>query len=104
MSTGARRLDAAVARGRPIAMTIDGRAVTAYEGETVAAVLLLEGRRDVRATGRRGEPRGLFCGMGVCFDCLATVDGVANVRTCVTFAAHGMVVSTGTADDDARHP
>jgi predicted molibdopterin-dependent oxidoreductase YjgC len=80
--------------GRPLHFTFDGREVLAYEGETVAAALLAAGQRVLRLTGRRGEPRGLFCGMGVCFDCLVQVDGRPNVRACQTPAAEGLRVET----------
>jgi aerobic-type carbon monoxide dehydrogenase small subunit (CoxS/CutS family) len=59
----------------------------------VATVLLALGRRTFRHTGH-GAPRGLFCGMGVCFDCLVTVDGVENVRACLTPVTEGMVIAT----------
>ena len=78
-------------RGRAITLTLDGRDVTAYEGESVAAVLLAEGEVATRYT-RSGAPRGVYCGMGVCFDCLVVVDGVANTRACVTSAREGMDV------------
>jgi predicted molibdopterin-dependent oxidoreductase YjgC len=84
-----------VRRGREITIYVDGRPVTAYDGETVAAVLLAEGIYAFRRTTETGEPRGLFCGMGICYDCLVTVDGVANVRACVTPVAEGMMVETG---------
>jgi len=60
----------------------------------VATVLLAMGRRAFRRTGN-GAPRGLFCGMGICFDCLVTVDGRPNVRACMTTVQPGMVVETG---------
>ncbi len=41
-----------------------------------------------------GEPRGVFCGMGVCFDCLVVVDGVPSTRACVTWVRDGMAVAT----------
>jgi hypothetical protein len=66
--------------------------VSAYEGETVAAVLLAEGHVATRRT-RRGSPRGVYCGMGVCFDCLEVVDGVPNTRACVTWVREGMDVA-----------
>ena len=72
-------------------MTLDGRAVTAYEGETVAAVLLAEGHVATRTTPG-GSPRGVYCGMGVCFDCLVVVDGVPIARACVTWVRDGMTV------------
>lgn len=78
-------------RGRAVSLTLDGRAVTAFEGESVAAVLLAEGHRATRTT-RGGAPRGVYCGMGVCFDCLVVVDGVPNTRACVTWVHEGMDV------------
>ena len=74
-----------------MSVTLDGRATTAYEGETVAALLLAEGHPATRTT-RGGEPRGVYCGMGVCFDCLVVVDGVPNTRACVTWVREGMAI------------
>lgn len=79
-------------RGRPLSLTVDGRRVTAYEGETVAALLLAEGYIATRRT-RSGSSRGVYCGMGACFDCLVVVDGVPNTRACVTWAHEGMEVA-----------
>ena len=79
-------------RGARLSLTLDGRSVNAYEGETVAAVLLAEGHIATRKT-RRGSPRGVYCGMGVCFDCLVVVDGVPNTRACVTWVREGMDVA-----------
>ncbi len=81
-------------RGQVISLFIDGRLTTAYAGETIAAVLLAEDQRIFRRTSQRDEPRSLFCGMGVCYDCLVTVDGQANVRACVTTVEEGMRVET----------
>jgi predicted molibdopterin-dependent oxidoreductase YjgC len=88
-----RRLGSLESR-QPVTVEIDGEPVAAYAGESVATVLLALGRRTFRHT-EHGAPRGLFCGMGVCFDCLVTVDGVENVRSCLTPVAEGMVISTG---------
>jgi NADPH-dependent 2,4-dienoyl-CoA reductase/sulfur reductase-like enzyme len=82
-------------RGQLITLFVDGQVVTAYEGETVAAVLLAEGQHTFRRTPHEDEPRGIFCGMGVCYDCLVSVDGVANVRACLTPVEEGMRVGTG---------
>lgn len=73
---------------------VDGEPVPAFAGESVATVLLALGRRSFRHT-QHGAPRGLFCGMGICFDCLVTVDGVENVRACLTPVVEGMVIVTG---------
>jgi D-hydroxyproline dehydrogenase subunit gamma len=70
--------------------------MVASEGASVAATLLANGRRAWRTTPS-GQPRGVFCGIGMCFDCTATVDGVTDVRTCVTTVHSGMRVSTGGA-------
>ena len=72
------------------------------EGQTVGAALIGAGIYSWRLTRRHGAPRGLFCGIGVCYDCLVTVDGVANQRACQVGAADGMTVSTqtGTGHDD----
>ena len=88
-----------IERGPAVRITVDGVPLTAYVGETVAGALLAAGWRAWRHT-RRGEPRGLFCGIGLCFDCLVTVDGTPNVRACLTPVAAGMVVETGTKGND----
>jgi D-hydroxyproline dehydrogenase subunit gamma len=84
-------LGGALARGPAVTIALDGEPVVAYAGETVATVLIAEGHRATRTTPG-GEPRGVFCGMGVCFDCLVLVDGVPNTRACMTFVAEGMDV------------
>jgi predicted molibdopterin-dependent oxidoreductase YjgC len=83
-----------VQRGEPIVVHVNGQPKTAFDGETVATVLLAEGIRAFRHTLKAGEPRGIFCGMGICFDCLVTVDGVPNVRACMTPVEEGMVIET----------
>ncbi len=72
----------------------DGRALMAREGETIAATLLAHGVRTFRHTEKFHEPRGIFCGIGQCTDCIMEVDGRPNVKTCVTLARPGMVVRT----------
>lgn len=83
-----------VERGQSISASVDGQPVVAYEGESVAAVLLAQGIRTFRHTAGTGQGRGLFCGMGICYDCLVTVDGVPNVRACMTPVAPGMAIET----------
>ena len=79
-------------RGPRVEMLFECRPVEAYLGETVAAVLLAQGEIATRTTVN-GEPRGIFCGMGVCWDCLVVVDGVPNTRACMTWVRDGMQVS-----------
>lgn len=88
------RTNEGLRRGRRVVFTYDGEPIEAYEGETVAAALLALEQRTLRRTSRRGEPRGVFCGMGVCFDCLMQIDGRPNVQACVTPVREGMRVET----------
>lgn len=81
-----------VTRGAKIAVFLDGAPVEAYEGETVAAVLVAAGHVAFRRTARNGSPRGAYCGMGVCYDCLVVVDGEINQRACMTSVRDGMKV------------
>lgn len=76
--------------GREVSITVDGRPVAAREGDSVAAALLATGSAACRTTPVTGAPRGPYCMMGVCFDCLVTVDGAANVQGCMTRVRDGM--------------
>jgi len=82
-----------------VVVSVDGAPVQAYPGETVATVLLATDRQTFRHTDHLHTPRGLFCGMGVCFDCLVTIDGQPNVRACMTPVQSGMVIETGGPSD-----
>ena len=77
--------------GSPVGFSFDGREIEALEGETIAAALAASDIVAVRQA-RSGAPRGPFCGMGVCFDCLVTVDGRPSQRACLTKVAAGMDV------------
>lgn len=76
-----------------VTVTIDGQAVSAEPGESVAAVLLRLDSPISRTTPVNGSPRTPYCMMGVCFECLATVDGVASVQTCLMPVRDGMRVA-----------
>jgi glycine/D-amino acid oxidase-like deaminating enzyme len=73
----------------PVWITFEGAPIEALPGETIAAALSAADIVTFRKT-RTGEPRGQFCGMGVCFDCLVTVDGRRSQRACLTKIAAGM--------------
>ncbi|MBM3523482.1 MAG: FAD-dependent oxidoreductase, partial [Alphaproteobacteria bacterium] len=76
-----------------VAFTYDGREVTGYEGETIAAALSAAGILELRhATG--GTRRGLWCGMGACFECLVTIDGQGSQRACLAKLRAGAVVTS----------
>ena len=79
---------------RPVAFTLDGMAVEGAEGDTVAAALLALGRTACRETAVSGAPRGPYCMMGVCFDCLVVIDGVGNRQGCLVPLSEGMAVET----------
>ncbi|HHW19440.1 MAG TPA: (2Fe-2S)-binding protein [Firmicutes bacterium] len=79
---------------RTVKIQVDGKTILAKEGETIAAALLAAGIRVNRYTQKRHEPRGIFCGIGQCTDCVMVVNGVPNVKTCVTPVAEGMVIET----------
>ena len=90
-----------VVRGEPVLLTIDGCAVAAFAGETVAAALLAADkpvfRRDLA-----GHSRGLFCNMGTCSECFVTLHlsggAFRRLRACLLPVADGLVVTTGLAD------
>ncbi|MCF8105267.1 MAG: (2Fe-2S)-binding protein [Desulfohalobiaceae bacterium] len=69
-------------RKEKITVYVNGREVLAYAGESLHAALLAAGFFVLRRAG--SEPRGFFCGMGVCYDCLVTVDGRPGQRACMT--------------------
>ncbi len=71
--------------------TFEGRPFVAREGETIAAALLAQGEI-VHCFAKDGAPRGPYCGMGVCHDCLVTIDGRAGMRGCLTKVEAGMAV------------
>lgn len=77
-----------------IQITVDGQPLNARSGEPIAAALMANGIDICRAMPESGESRGVFCGVGRCSDCLMIVNGVINVRTCVTPVADGMRVET----------
>lgn len=80
-----------IERGPAVTITVDGQERTAHAGETVAAALIADDGLATRQTAS-GAWRGVYCGMGVCFDCLLVIDGVPNTRACMTLVADGMRV------------
>ena len=72
-----------------IAFTLDGTAITAAEGQSIAAALIAGGVVSWRRTRFDDRPRGVFCGIGACFDCLITVNGEPNVRACLVQVREG---------------
>lgn len=81
-------------QGRLVSFFFDGKKLQGYEGEPIAMALKAAGVMVHRYTKKRHEPRGIFCAIGRCTDCVMVVDGVPNVRTCVTPLKEGMRVQT----------
>jgi len=80
-------------RGKVI-IRVDGVEIEACVGEPIAAALVAAGVEVFRTTRKRGEPRRVFCAVGRCTDCIMTVDGQPNVRTCITPVRDGMEIQT----------
>jgi predicted molibdopterin-dependent oxidoreductase YjgC len=77
-----------------VVFTVDGEEITVPARQSIAAALLTEGRTVLRH-GRAGGPRGLYCGIGACFECRVHVEGRGAVLSCVTPVEAGMRVTTG---------
>lgn len=82
-----------------VRLTVDGQSVAVPEGASVAAAIAISGRSAIRRSVS-GEPRGAVCGMGICFECRATVDGRPHRRTCTLTARDGMEVVTDGGGSD----
>ncbi len=109
MTQGPRRLPAAADRVGPrsaktVTVSLDGGTVTGLAGQTIAGVLLGSGVLSWRRTSTTGAPRGVFCGIGVCFDCIITVNGDRDVRACQRRAADGDVLTSQHDLLPARRP
>jgi len=78
-------------------LSFDGRSLTALPGQSIAAALGAADIKALRTTRRGGERRGVFCGIGVCFDCLVYVDGDGPLRACLVAAEPGDTVTSAPA-------
>ena len=79
---------------RVVQFTFDGEILSGFDSEPILAALAAHGIRLCHTTPQREEPRWFYCGIGRCTDCMMIVDGVPNVRTCVTPLREGMRVET----------
>ncbi|MEN9915990.1 MAG: hypothetical protein RL725_665 [Actinomycetota bacterium] len=77
-----------------IQFTFDDKTISAVSGQSVGAALLAANQRSLRKTRFNKNKRGIFCGIGVCFDCLVVIDGITNQRACIIEAKSGMKVQT----------
>lgn len=83
-----------IKKGRIVNFTYDGKELQGYEGEPIAAALKAQGVMVHRYTKKEHKPRGIFCAIGRCTDCVMVVNGQPNVRTCVTPLEEGMKIKT----------
>lgn len=74
-----------------VAFTLDGVSMTGLAGDTIASALLASGIRRFRTTAK-GDTRGMWCGMGVCWECLIDVSGEGRMRACMVEIRDGMVL------------
>lgn len=81
-------------KGETVTFTFDGKTVEGCAGDPIAAALKAAGLMVHRYTQKEHKPRGIFCAIGRCTDCVMVVDGVPNVRTCITPLRAGMNVQT----------
>ncbi len=77
-----------------VPVIVDGKPLMASRGKPIAAALIEAGIDVFRITEKKKSPRGLFCGIGQCNDCVMEVNGIPNVRTCVTPLEEGMDIRT----------
>ena len=82
-----------------IEFTFDDEKISAITGQSVAAALLAANQRALRKSRFHNNQRGVFCGIGVCFDCLVVIDGITNQRACLIEAKPGMKVQTQVGSD-----
>lgn len=82
-------------------LVVDGEPVEGLTGQTIAGVLLGSGRSAWGRSPRTGRPRGVFCGIGVCFDCVVVLNGLRDVRACRRRARDGDVVDLQDGDEGA---
>jgi sarcosine oxidase subunit alpha len=82
-------------------MRFQGREIAAVDGDSIASALLAAGIRVIRHAAN-GEPRGVYCGIGHCYECRVTVNGVGGRRACLVPAADGMIVEEDGGADRGR--
>jgi len=81
-------------RGGQVNVKINDKPIIAFAGELVSTVLQAEGIQIFNRKHKTGNPSGIYCGMGVCYECLVTVNGVPNIRACQTIVENCMIINT----------
>jgi aerobic-type carbon monoxide dehydrogenase small subunit (CoxS/CutS family) len=77
-----------------VSFSFNGKDFQCESGQTIAAALIAADQRELRSTRFGNELRSIFCGIGICYDCVVVVDGIANQRSCLIEARDGMKVES----------
>lgn len=93
-----------LAKQEKVAFTFDGQTYEGLESDTIASALLAQGIRTLRKHEETGNPRGIYCNIGHCYECRVTVDNISNVRACMTTVTADMVVESGKVQADPLNP
>jgi predicted molibdopterin-dependent oxidoreductase YjgC len=81
-----------IKRKDKVTLTVNGKKIPAYKGETLLASLIAAGYKTLKQSPLKDEPRGALCGMGVCYECIVTINGEPNIRSCMTEVEDNMKV------------
>ena len=81
-------------KGRMVTISVNGREIEAIEAEPIAAAILASGIKVLRYTPKLNSPRGVYCAIGRCTDCVMKVNGVPSIRTCITPVEPGMIIES----------
>ncbi len=84
---------------RKIEFTFEGKKMVGYEGDTIASALIAQGVKVFSYSHKSKRPRGFFCAVGKCSSCLMMVNGIRNVRTCITPLKDGMDIRRNDEDE-----
>lgn len=83
-----------IKRREKVKLLVNGKEIPAYKGETILAALMAAGYKKLKRSPLDKAPRGALCGMGVCFECMVTVNGIPNIRSCMTEVENNMEIGT----------
>jgi len=89
---------------KKVTFQFDGETYEGHENDTIASALLAHGIRTLRKHEDSGNPRGIYCNIGHCFECRVTVDGASNIRACLTPIKENMVVESGKVQTHPLEP
>ena len=88
------RFEKGVEKKESFEIEFDGEKIVAFKGETIASALLAAGKKVFRTTNKKKEPRGFYCGAGICYECRMIVNGRPNIRVCQTMVTPNCKVQT----------